>query len=274
MVGRSPGRHDRPGSTRLVPPAGADLRPGWCVTGYRSRWPARCGAAGRLGATSSQVVLAARQALRRLTGHTDLVLGGYADRGVAAAGGRVLRGHRAGAAADRRRRVSRRGHRVSGRVPGRHRPSGRAAGPDRGDARGARTRAALPLVQVLFNSYHFGQAPLALPDVSAEPLPVRPRLPFGLTYRWAGRHLVLELLTTGTCTPVGSPGSYDLVALLTALVDDPDQPVGKPTMMFRTDTVADRPAVATVAGAPAARAGGQVTRRRACPMSRPPPPSG
>src|SRR5690606_13524980 len=117
-----------------------------------------------------------------------------------------------------------------------------------------------PLVQVLFNSYHFGQAPLALPGVSAEPLPVRPPgSPFDLTVYLLERDgtLVLELLYNRDLYDAGRITRFvaDLVALLTALVDDPDQPVGKPTVMFRTDTVADRPAVATVAAAPAARSG-------------------
>lgn len=221
--------------------------------------------AGRLGATSSQVVLAALgQALRRLTGHTDLVLGVvHADRGVAAL------------------------HEVVGFfvdiVPVRLRidddASFAAAVTGCRDAYLAATAhpaapldrivetlgvprdpSRSPLVQVLFNSYHFGQAPLALPDVSAEPLPVRPPgSPFDLTVYLLERDgtLVLELLYNRDLYDAGRITRFvaDLVALLTALVDDPDQPVGKPTVMFRTDTVADRPAVATVAGAPAARSG-------------------
>jgi mycobactin peptide synthetase MbtE len=207
--------------------------------------------AGQLAATASQLVLAAvGQALRRLTGHTDLVLGVVnADRAVAAV------------------------HEIVGFfvdiVPVRLRIDDRASfatavAACRDEYLAATSHPAAPLdriveglgvprdpsrsplVQVLFNAYHFGQAPLPLPGLTAEPLPVRPPgSPFDLTVYLLDRGdtMVLELLYNRDLYDVDRVQQLaeDLVTLLTELVADPDQPVGKPSVTFRTDTVAGRP---------------------------------
>ncbi|QSB16307.1 amino acid adenylation domain-containing protein [Natronosporangium hydrolyticum] len=214
--------------------------------------------ARQCGATVPQLVLAGLgQALRRLTGGTDLVVGAvHADRRLAAMQPVVgffvdivplrlrIADDRSFADAVRAARdefLATTGHPAA--------PLERIVE----DLGVARDPSRSPLIQVIFNAYTFGSPQLALPGVTASPVPVAPPgSPFDLTVYLLERdgELVLDLLYNRDLYDADrmSRLAADLPALLANLVSAPDRPVAEVPGEFRTDRV---PEVAAVTPAPA-----------------------
>jgi mycobactin peptide synthetase MbtE len=232
--------------------------------------------AGHTGATAPQVVLAGlAQALRRLTGQADLVIGVVtADRWLAAMQ------HVVGMFVDV--------------VPVRLRVDDDAGFQDAvrrcrddylaatahpaatleqlvGDLGLPRDASRAPLVQVLFNAYDFPDATLDLPEVAAAAVPVPPPgSPFDLTVYLLERdgQLALDLLYNRDLYDHDRIVRFggDLVTLLGELVDHPDRPAGQAVTTFRTDgvtTTAAVPPAPTPAGVAAAAPGATPPRAQA-----------
>jgi non-ribosomal peptide synthetase component F len=210
--------------------------------------------AGSLGATPSLVVLAGlAQALRRLSGSTDLVIGAIvADRGLAATQDIVgffvdivplrIRVRDTASFAAEVRSVAAEFLAATAHPAA---PLERIVE----TLRLPREPGQAPLVQVVFNAYTFAPPRLDLPGVESEPLPVPvPGAPVELTVYLIERAggLALDLRYDSDLYDgdrVGALGG-DLVALLADLVAHPDRPVGQAPTRFRTDGVTAHPPAA------------------------------
>ena len=235
--------------------------------------------AGALGVTPSMVVLAAlAEALHRLTGSADLVVGAVvADRGLAAT--HDLVGFCVDVVPLRLRAAGEAGFAAAVRSAGEEL---RAAGQHPGatldqivDALGVpRHPGESPLVQVMFNAYNFAPPRLDLPGVEARPVaaPVR-GAPVELTVylvERAGR-LALDLRYDSDlydADRIRRLGA-DLADLLSHLTAFPERPVADAPTRFRTDSVSGASPAGPVhdgrspaAAAPAAADGGPTRTER------------
>jgi amino acid adenylation domain-containing protein len=225
-----------------------------------------------LGATRAMVVLAGlAEALRRLSGQTDLLVGSVsADRGLA--GMQEVIGFFVDVMPLRIRTDATASFPAAVRVVADEMLATNghpAASLDQivGALRLPRDPGRSPLVQVVFNAYNFVDARLDLPEAAVEPVPVpMPGAPVELTVylvERAGRYgfdlrYNSGLYDAGRIRTMGA----DLTALLAELVAHPDRPVGEAPTRFRTDGVAaPGPAPGSEPPEPAAAGGAGIIGR-------------